>query len=144
MKKALTYSLLFTLAAFIFYGGAGVNLINYCCGDCLDAGIKAVVSADCCSTHNHDTETSVEPDFPIAISCAHDCGIKRIEFDWTTGQKDRTFAADVYFTTASFLALSPALWVEPGMNPAMLTAENHPPPILLPRDYLTQLTVLLI
>lgn len=136
--------MLFTLASLIFYGGAGVNLINYCCGDCLKTGIEAVVTKDCCSTHNHDTETRAKEEMPLSINGIHDCGIERIEFSWTAEDTGRIIQLQPLVTDVLFPASFNSLLIEPVLDSVVQYVENNPPPILPPREYLAQLTVLLI
>lgn len=143
MKMAFNYGILFMLATFIFYGGAGVNLANYCCGDCFKADMEAVAFHDCCSTHSHNSKAIAEPDSPLSITGVHDCGIERIEFSWTT-ERDRTLLSAPHFTAVLFSVSSDFLWTDPGTPLVGLYAQNRPPPIHPPRGYLTLLTQLLI
>jgi hypothetical protein len=55
MKKAFTYLFTVIMAALVFYGGAGVNVIMYCCNQCRSAGIETLLKDDCCgmSKYNH-------------------------------------------------------------------------------------------
>ena len=48
MKNALTYLFVVFLAALVFYGGAGVNLVTYCCTDCSSEGVTALLESKCC------------------------------------------------------------------------------------------------
>ena len=53
MKKAVTYLFIVFLASLIFYGGAGVNFITYCCGDCRTEGVAVLLNDNCCEVHGH-------------------------------------------------------------------------------------------
>lgn len=53
MKKIFTHILSVLMAVLVFYGGAGVNIISYCCGDCRSAGIEALLKDKCCEIHHH-------------------------------------------------------------------------------------------
>ena len=41
------------MSALVFYGGAGINIISYCCSDCRSAGVGAMLNDECCIIHNH-------------------------------------------------------------------------------------------
>ena len=47
MKKTVTFLFIVFLAALVFYGGAGVSLVTYCCGDCRTEGVTALLENKC-------------------------------------------------------------------------------------------------
>ena len=51
MKKIVTYLFIVFLATLVFYGGAGVNLVTYCCGDCRMEGVTVLLENKCCEMH---------------------------------------------------------------------------------------------
>lgn len=53
MKKTLTSFIALTMAVLVLYGGAGINIISYCCGDCRSAGVEALIHQKCCEIHQH-------------------------------------------------------------------------------------------
>ena len=60
MKKTVTYLFIVFLASLIFYGGAGVNFVTYCCNDCRTEGVAVLLNDNCCEVHGHgccDTTT---------------------------------------------------------------------------------------
>lgn len=143
----LTYLLLVLLAGLIFYGGAGVNWVTYCCENCFKIGIQFAVSENCCATHMHDTES--EPDTSAVKADAtidgwHNCGIERVEFEWTVFENERLLIIQPFVTDLiSFLPYLSSL-IDYGLGDAILLNEGAPPSVLLPRAYLTLLTTLLI
>ena len=54
MRRFATSLFLVILASLIFYGGAGVNFVSYCCGVCEKEGVEALLAAKCCEIHGHD------------------------------------------------------------------------------------------
>ncbi|MCD7931824.1 MAG: hypothetical protein LUH15_10950 [Tannerellaceae bacterium] len=98
MKNAVKYLFTFILAALIFYGGAGINLVSYCCGDCRSAGVEVVLNEKCCEIHDHDhqpthqhhtdcSHTHHSPDVNhtrsgIAIQEENCCDLQRLDFEW--------------------------------------------------------------
>lgn len=54
MRRFATSLFLVILASLIFYGGAGVNFVSYCCGVCEKEGVEALLEAKCCEIHGHD------------------------------------------------------------------------------------------
>ncbi|MDR2681264.1 MAG: hypothetical protein LBC47_10700 [Tannerella sp.] len=53
MKSIFTYLFTIIPAALVFYGGAGVNVISYCCNQCRSAGIEILREDKCCEIHNY-------------------------------------------------------------------------------------------
>ena len=47
MKKTVTYLFIVFLASLIFYGGAGVNFVTYCCNDCRTEGVAVLLNDNC-------------------------------------------------------------------------------------------------
>jgi len=59
MKRICTYTAVFFLAAILLYGGAGLNVIHFCCDGCRISGTplmtaKADVCAEDSHLHSHD------------------------------------------------------------------------------------------
>lgn len=142
MKQFLKYALLGLLAALIFYGGAGVNRVTYCCQGCLKAGIKAVAMHTCCSKHQQPQDDGRDSAFQWSQKRA--CGVERIEFEWNTTSENNLFT------------LEPISWILVGESVvnkllSIPLADSfvglhgfRPPPILQPRTLLSFLTLLLI
>ncbi|MDR0573152.1 MAG: hypothetical protein LBG96_03830 [Tannerella sp.] len=53
MKKIFTHSIAILMSVPVFYGGAGINIISYCCNDCRTKGIEALINDNCCDRHKH-------------------------------------------------------------------------------------------
>ncbi len=136
------------LAALIFYGGAGVNLVTYCCDDCFKAGIQAVMSESCCSSCPDGLEKKQkEVDLSIQIASVkaiHDCGIERLEFKWTTNENQHSLFMPSMFSDVLFTTSSISLVPELVLCSSFLYNEDHPPAFLHPRYYLSLLRMLLI
>lgn len=147
MKKAFTYLFVMLVSALVFYGGAGVNVISYCCDQCRSAGIEAVSDHKCCEIHHHhhEHETPVEQTCNDCVGHTHNncCGIERLLFDWDTTTESNIDLApislDVLFAGTGNISSIPTLLFEE-ITSVMPTG----PPLKTPRVYLSLLTTLLI
>lgn len=141
MKRFVAYPLLVFLAALIFYGGAGVNFISYCCGDCEDEGIEVLVEDMCCDIHEHAHDSL--PPHPSNLVHTHGCGIERVNFDWNSVHMPtfilQPLVCDLFFSRISDISLVSS-FEENKYLPSAATG----PPIKCPRTYLSFLTTLLI
>ena len=186
MKKTFAHILAFFMATLVFYGGAGINIITYCCIECRSAGIEALLNDKCCDIHHHDHAKSHNHELTASASCCnhiahindncekpnhpthtessccdsgrHDlynsdcnnstgdsCNIERIDFDWSfqnLAELKIDLSPNAYNLFSNiFLNNSPAHLPYICEN---ITAMPNAPPLVLPRDYLSVLTVLLI
>lgn len=143
MKKKVATLLVFMLAALVFYGGAGVNIISYCCNHCRVAGIEAVIESSCCEIHNHSHVVSAAEESFCASEHMDGCGIERLHFDWTSVQlllpDLQPAVIDLWFAKALNISLLPMPQVKD-----VLTIASVGPPVSCPRTYLLILTTLLI
>lgn len=73
MKKTVTYLFIVFLATLVFYGGAGVSLVTYCCGDCQTEGVTALLENKCCEMHGQARCASQD-------GCC--CDVEYVSFDW--------------------------------------------------------------
>ena len=175
------------MAVLVFYGGAGINVISYCCKECRSAGMEALLNEKCCEIHHHnhntkehnhnnnsstsfchiahvkddichghdnpmhaegnccDSEHSDSQDLYSEHSCDDCCNMERIDFDWSTQNFD-----ELMFDLSPIMLdlFSDNLYISSSAH-LLLTCENNTvmpngPPLVLPRDYLSILTVLLI
>ncbi len=173
MRNIAKHTLTVIMAALVFYGGAGINIISYCCNQCRSAGIKALFQDKCCEIHNHNhTHAANKRESPAGHSCcaktgetdqhfrsAHHekscnhctdhtsgncCNMERIDFDWNTQN-----------TTGSDTNLSPVVvdLLPSGAFDRSITDHlvceagaimSNGPPLVCPREYLSRLTILLI
>ena len=148
MKKIGTYSISMLIAALIFYGGAGVNMISYCCNLCRAGGIEVVINDKCCDIHHHQHTNNKQATSPYSFheheagSC---CNMNRISFDLSA---QSLLKQEFDFKPVALQLFSCNLT---GIFSANLLQDNniiayapHGPPLVLPSDYLSILTVLLI
>ena len=86
MKNAVTYLFIVFLASLIFYGGAGVNLITYCCGDCRTEGVVVLLNDTCCDVHEHSCCSTADEVSACDSGCCEEdcCDMERISFDWSS------------------------------------------------------------
>ena len=181
MKKTFTNIVVVFMAVLVFYGGAGVNIISYCCNECRSAGIEALINDKCCEIHHHNHDDydkhnhSLHSHDALASSnsnCSHtahtednccepghieshnsrsehssgdSCNMERIDFDWSFQNiAELTFelSPDVYelFSNNIFISSSEQIPLIGEIN----TVLPNGPPLVLPRDYLSVLTILLI
>lgn len=144
MKQFLKYTILSLLAGLIFYGGAGVNWVTYCCNDCFKVGIQAAVSESCCGSHA-DTESTIPEivTYPVAINGLHNCGIERVEFEWTF-DNERSLIILPFITDVLYNLSYTYLLTDSNLLADVFFNEDDPPSVLPPRAYLALLTTLLI
>lgn len=89
MKKKLFTLIALLLTAIVIYGGSGVNMYFFCCDDCRDEGVAAVIEHKCCEIHQHhhlDDSTEHQYDYlrDLNIHDSHgECGIDRVSVNWT-------------------------------------------------------------
>lgn len=156
MKKTFTYLFVVILSAMVFYGGAGINVISYCCIDCRSAGIEAIAShhhacceTQCCENHGdhkqyHDKK-ACESACESSIEHSHKdcCGIERLQYDWSTASELdidlEPVTIDLLFAELSNISILSVFTLEE-ISAIMPTG----PPIDPPRAYLSLLTTLLI
>ena len=173
------------MAALVFYGGAGINVITYCCIDCSSIGIEALLNGKCCDIHHHDHDKSHNHELTASASycnntahindncgkpdhtthtkssccgfghhdlynsgCNHSsedsCNIEWIDFDWSfqnLAELKIDLSPNAYSLFSNIFNNSPAHLPFICEN---ITAMPNGPPSVLPRDYLSVLTVLLI
>ena len=156
------------MAVLVFYGGAGINVISYCCKECRSAGVEALLNDKCCEIHNHShahvegncsesshpahTENnccdSGHPDLYNSL-CDHssgdNCNMERIDFDWNSQNADEL---QIDLSPIAHDLFSNNLFNNPPTHLSFICENNtvmpNGPPLVLPRDYLSVLTVLLI
>jgi len=169
------------MVVLVFYGGAGINIISYCCNECRSKGIEVLQNHKCCNIHHHhagdfmfqvttdgnentftantlhatsncckkmrDRHTAFNPPDNKCIFCdEHSCGecsLERINFDWSSYELSKQDLSPDYFTlfACNLLNYNSLDIISNGDN---ITPAPHTPPPVLPRDYLSILTVLLI
>ncbi len=160
MKNVVQYSVLFFLAFFICYGGAGVNLVSYCCGECRTAGMEAVLVDSCCEIHHPDKNNTTahasgrchhDDSAPCDRDACHDtnspadcCRLERISFEWDNSTHQLKKTEPVGLDIPCFNLISAILLTGPD-NEGFLSVEGYsPPPGVSPQVYLSLLTTLLI
>ena len=134
MKKTVTYLFIVFLAALVFYGGAGVSLVTYCCGDCRTEGVTALLENKCCEMHGQAQCASED-------GCC--CDVEYVSFDWNVFNGHlfnlQPVVIDLISHVSSHLSLVPV----PFINEAV-EIERESPPGFDSGTYLSFLTVLLI
>lgn len=143
MKQKVTILLILMLAGLVFYGGAGVNIISYCCNHCRVAGIEAIIENQCCELHDHDHSVQKANQMLYVDGCTTECGMERLYFDWTSVQSLfpnlQPAVFDLWFAKALNISLLPELQIKD-----LLSVTSIGPPVNCPRLYLSILTILLI
>lgn len=148
MKQTSIYIFTFLFAALVFYGGAGVNIVSYCCDDCQAGGVEVVLDDKCCEVHGHSHQDD-EDEYVIETanaSCHTDercCDLTRVDFDWSSVHAFivdlQPVQLDLFFQAMPDLSMS-YLPIVKEISSVMPTG----PPPLCPRTYLSLLTTLLI
>ena len=145
MEKKVTGLFILLLAALIFYGGAGVNIVTYCCNDCRTEGIAVLQEQSCCEVHGHEhSHAGVMPETTPACETEDACcDMERVSFDWNSSGQSVVNLQPVVVDLMSF-GISIVSLVPVVANHDLLHLDGEGPPIVCPRTYLSLLTTLLI
>lgn len=145
MKQTVTKLSMIILAALIFYGGAGVNFVSFCCDACQSAGIQVVKDGNCCEVHGHSHEAAVIETASGMISHTHEmcCDLERLDFDWNSSPAIALDLQPIALDLLSF-GTTDLLMPVPLANEETTLMPTGPPPVFCPRVYLSLLTTLLI
>ncbi|MDR0835483.1 MAG: hypothetical protein LBN11_02740 [Tannerella sp.] len=142
MKKIFTQLLLCMMSALVLYGGAGVNVISYCCDGCRAEGLMAIATDNCCGADDEHAENQMSGDC-LEHSEEDCCSFQRIDFEWNTNDitdfKHHLTAQTVIFPVClNFISL-------PDVSEIQDDYFLHKPPLInTPEQYLSKLTTLLI
>ena len=101
------------MSVLVFYGGAGINILSYCCNECSMVGVEAMKKEKCFVVHNQDKNHNYDAlcssrqehknnncceskhqkpedyDDSKSLSYCHNidsndfCSVERFIFDWT-------------------------------------------------------------
>jgi hypothetical protein len=151
MKKIFTYLLVCMMSALVFYGGAGVNVISFCCDDCRREGLTVIAKDNCCDTGKNGCAKNHTPDntrFPHADCTDHPeegdcCSFKRIDFEWNT--HNVTEWTSLLSSQTVDLPVCRHFISLPDISEIQNEWFLHkPPPLETPEQYLSKLTTLLI
>ncbi|MCD7936033.1 MAG: hypothetical protein LUG98_04165 [Tannerellaceae bacterium] len=164
----MKYMFAFLLASLIFYGGAGVNLMSYCCGDCRTAGVAVVLSDKCCEIHDHHhgeaaTHEPGNSHHHAHTGCHHHtdghqaeeacaehlcetncCDMERLSFEWENSTSSVQQPLPVEMDLSVFGLPSMTLLTSLELEQDRQVEEYSPPLKVCPRVYLSILTTLLI
>ena len=145
MKNAVTYLFIVFLASLIFYGGAGVNLITYCCGDCRTEGVALLLNDTCCDVHEHNCCSTADEVSACDSGCCEEdcCDMERISFDWSSSNNPIVELQPAVTDLLSFASPLASLVPVPFLK-EYIAQEQDGPPVVCPRVYLYLLTSLLI
>lgn len=147
MKKVFTYSFIVLLAALVFYGGAGVNVISFCCDDCQAVGTEVLKEDMCCEIHGHTHEHDTMVEAADGSHLNHEkemcCDLERIAFDWDS---QYVFSIELQPVTIDllFAGLSDISIIPLPHYKELIPIMSNGPPERAPRAYLSLLTTLLI
>lgn len=153
VKKKLTYLFVALLAFLVFYGGAGINYISYCCDDCRSAGFEVVTSDKCCEIHEHEHDQDHNHDH--VLTGTHDecsdhlcettcCTLQRIDFEWDQSSNPIFSFQPLEIDLLSMQIPTAALLPDLELTETLFVRHDGPPLIVCPRVYLSLLTTLLI
>ena len=159
------------MAALVFYGGAGINLISFCCNVCRSEGIEAIISENRCISHQHSHTHSGQLSHHVSdchknvchtcteehFACNRDeysdshgnqsdgdcCSLTRISFDWTVQHVSKQEISLVVQDLFFHTPLT-VLPQDSHLTDTPTTHIPHGPPVIPPRDYLSTLRILLI
>lgn len=155
MKKFVQRFILLIAAATIFFTGAGVTIINYCCTDCSGQTLIMTEKHTCCAEGQHEVE-------PVKSCCSDP--EENTNNDSCTNS---TFSQDMH-CTASRLSIdidassfrphlsAPFVWISETLSYISLSISSDntiytddyisfkSPPDIPPREYLSLIRILII
>ena len=145
MEKKVTGLFTLLLAALIFYGGAGVNIVTYCCNDCRSEGVAVLQESSCCEVHGHEhkQDTGISETTPSCQTEDASCDLERISFDWNSAGQYAVNLQPLVVDLLSF-GISPVSLIPVVAANHLFYSDGESPPIVCPRIYLSLLTTLLI
>lgn len=146
MKNTVTYLFVVFLASLVFYGGAGVNFVTYCCNDCRTEGVAVLINDNCCEVHGHDCcDATADEETSCSSGCCEDdcCGLERISFDWSSSHNPIVDLQPVEIDLLPFNLSLTSLMPVPTIKEYFAQDQDNPP-VVCPRVYLHLLATLLI
>ena len=82
MNKILSTTFSLLLAIVIAYAGSGINAYSFCCDDCHNYGIEAIVDHKCSDIHEHECVTEQADEANAICEEAHEqCELDRLDLD---------------------------------------------------------------
>ncbi len=155
MKRFAQNFILIIAAATVFFTGAGVTIINYCCNSCSEQTLfmteqhtccslehqKAEQKGDCCSMHKDvsHNESCEDTSFTQDISCT----TSRLSIDIDAS----SFRPIVSVPFVWISDVSPTIPLSILTDNSLYTQDNsifESPPDIPPREYLSLIRVLII
>jgi len=154
MKRLFTYSMAITMAALVLYGGSGLNVMNFCCNNCRAAGMLAVAGMthhtdghenhdSCCEGHAGESATSACSNHANR-SDKGCCSFKHISFDWNLHNTPKLVTDQFPVSIDMFANELGGSYICFSLSGEHKGIMPDGPPLFIPRDYLSLLTVLLI
>lgn len=152
MKRKLFTLLVLLLSVVIMYGGSGVNAYFFCCDDCRNAGLTAVIEQKCCEIH-HEHHSGEVITYYGGHACGEEfdladvCGVERIQVKWTQSTSEEINLQPVV-TELDFCSTLAARQTQYQpvlpIQPEYVNRHSQKPPNLSRKDYSSLLTVLII
>ena len=148
MKKVLSNTLIIFISLLVFYGGAGVYSVSFCCDECKEQGLEVLVDNKCCEIHHHTHERA---DGKLSCStqtnslCSHkgECSLERFSVEWSHNAETVFNFQPIEFDLLADLCTQ-LLLVPLTISEEVHTNLKMRPPLYAPRTYLSILTTLLI
>ncbi|MFT4221362.1 hypothetical protein [Dysgonomonas sp.] len=159
MKQLVTRIILVIAAVAVFFTGAGVTFIIYCCSGCETEQMLVVTkphtccsqktvaegSHSCCASHTHHTQPSTQADTDGCATHfdAGHCQASRLSSDIDLSVfRPQVSSPFVWISDAYPVSLSNVLSEQ--LNDTDTYAQFESPPNIPPRDYLSLIRVLII
>lgn len=156
MKRFAQNFILIIAAVTVFFTGAGVTIINYCCNSCSEQTLFMTEQHTCCSLEHQKTEQesdccSMHKDVSHDESCESDTSFTQ-DVSCTTSR----LSIDIDASSFRPIVTVPFVWIS-GVSPtiplSILTDNSvyiegdsifESPPDIPPREYLSLIRVLII
>jgi len=155
MKKFVQRFILLIAAATVFFTGAGVTIINYCCNSCSGQTLIMTEKHVCCSQGQHDVE-------PVKSCCStseekiYDEACERSVFSQDTHCTASRVSMDIDASSFRPQVSAPFVWISEVLSDISLCISSDKiiytddylsfksPPDIPPREYLSLISILII
>ncbi|MGL5273094.1 MAG: hypothetical protein ACRC8J_06385 [Phocaeicola sp.] len=160
MKLLIRNTITILLTLLVAYGGAGVNLLTYCCNDCRSEGLSIILEEKCHDVHGHSTSDAIaqsksqpscemnccksQEENSMQSTDEESCDINRIDTKWEIAHNIQFDLDPLTINLPPFLTAQQITLEDPTVEKINSVYCNHGPPVHSPRTYLALLTTLLI
>jgi hypothetical protein len=155
MKKFVQKFILLIAAATVFFTGAGVTIINYCCTSCSGQTLIMTEKHVCCAQEQHIAEPATNC-CPVQTETAQNDPCGNSVFSQDMHCTASRLSMDIDASSFRPLISVPFVWISGILPyiPVSASSDNatcadgyttfEPPPDIPPREYLSLISILII